>query len=578
MPIFLALNGPDKRDLKGNLKVPKAPSARDWSSEDHKGVDPAKHHGWLGLRTDGLVVVDCDTEDAAHLWRSIGAPTKEVKTPRGRHFYYRWTPGSPAAPAAGVFEHIDIRAGRGAQVVCPPTPGYEAVNDVEPVPFSPAWVQDEPSSDDEVDIDVGGDEWDVVPEGRRNETLAAIAGSLRRQGMSVEEIAYTLAFINKRTCVPPLDNDEIVTIAESAGRYEPAPDWSIEIEDMPPTLDGLSVDDIFESMRTMTLPPPAEWHWHPYLPKGRLVLMDGSEGIGKGLMCAHLATKLVCDEDVTVLWGSTEDDPEEDIQRRLLAAGYDRASEADVLFFKVDPKFPQDVTILERLIQETGAGFLVLDPGRSFLAPPDNVKNFSYNDESSIRPGLEALNKLAKRTGCTIVFVHHWNKNTQATVQYRSGGSGAFAQVVRHRITLAWVGPTDGGEGAFEVSKSNIGPKGNVHTYFVEPVLEFDTARLVLGDPDDKHDSLGAWMKTKEQQAEGVQIDKTEEVWDSILALPPTAQAPAREQLKEMGLSRREAQDLIDRALAEGVLKRGGRGGVQLFRTSGMENDGPRQD
>lgn len=577
MPTYLALNGPHKRDLKGNLKAAKAPSASGWADETHAGVDPASHTGWLGLRTDGLVVVDCDSDDAAHLWRSIAEVlTHEVKTPRGRHFYYRWAPGAPTGPAVGVLDGIDIRAGRGAQVVCPPTPGYTALDEWEPVPFQKAWLAPPPTSADEIELDGGGaDEWDVIPEGRRNETLVNIAGGLRRQGMSAEAIAHTLASINKRSCVPPLDLDEIITIATSAGRYDPSPDWSIEVEGMPASIDGLALDDVFDSMRSMVLPPPPEWHWHPYLPKGRLVLMDGAEGIGKGLMCAHLATRLVCEEGHTGLWGSTEDDPEEDIQRRLLAAGYDRTTDGDVLFFKVDPRFPQDTTVLEHLIAETGAGFLILDPGRSFLAPPDNVKNFSFNDESSIRPGLEALNKLAKRTGCTIIFVHHWNKNTQTSVQYRSGGTAAFAQVVRHRITLAWVGPTDGGEGAFEVSKSNIGPKGNVHTYFVEPCTEYDTARLVLGDPD-HHESLGSWMKTKEDQAAGVQVDITEEVREEIEAMPGGSLLPARKSLMERGLSRRDAEELVEWALTSGTARRGPRN--QLIRTTGFEINGPDQD
>lgn len=570
--IYLPLNGPDKRDAKGNPKNPKAPSVKEWSNEDYDGVDPGSHDGWMGLRTDGLVVVDCDSDDAAHLWREIGDPTYEVKTPRGRHFYYRWTPGSPDGPAVGILPGIDIRAGRGAQVVVPPTPGYQVGNDLPIRTFKRGWLAI-PGSD-EIELEGGGgdDEWDIIPDGRRNETLTAIAGSLRRQGMSVEGIAQALWSMNKRHCNPPLSQDEIVTIAQSIGRSAPQPDWSVDL-DMPGIGEQL-LADVTLDMRHMTLPPPAEWYWHPYLPKGRLVLMDGSEGIGKGLMCAHVATMLVND-GVPVLWGSTEDDPEEDIQRRLLAAGYDRTAEATTLFFTVDPKLPQDTAALERLIEEAGAGLLVLDPGRSFLAPPDNVKNFSYNDESSIRPGLEALNRLAKRTGCTILFVHHWNKNTQTSVQYRSGGTGAFAQVVRHRITLAWVGPTDGGEGAFEVSKSNIGPKGNVHTYTVDPVAEFDTARLVLGAPDEKHDSLGAWMKTAEQTNDGIQLDMSDEAREYILSLPPGPGVPAREALRAdpWNLTRSDAEALLAELLEDGHIRRGA--GNKLCRVGELERQAP---
>jgi KaiC/GvpD/RAD55 family RecA-like ATPase len=545
-PIYVPLRGEDPGG-----QSPKAPSVKEWSSEDYRGVD-REYGGWVGLRTDGLVVVDCDSDDAVHLWREIGDPTFEVKTPRGRHFYYRWSPGSPSTPSVAVMPGIDIRAGRGAQVVVPPTPGYEDGNELPMTHFRPAWMPEADGDGSPADTD----EWEVIPEGRRNETLVNIAGALRRQGMSAEQIAYALASINKRCCVPPLDLSEIVTIAESAGRYDPQPDWSVDIEGVP-HLGAKTLEEVTIDMRDLVLPPPAAWHWHPYLPKGRLVLMDGSEGIGKGLMCAHLATKLVND-GLNGLWGSTEDDPEEDIQRRLLAAGYDRTLNATIRFFTVDPRLPQDIFALESLIEQAAAGFLILDPGRSFLAPPDNVKGFSFNDEASIRPGLESLNRLAKRAGCTIIFVHHWNKNTLTSVQYRSGGTGAFAQVVRHRITLAWVGPTDGGEGAFAVTKSNLGSRGNVHAYTIEPDAALDTARLVLGEPDPRYRDLGEWLKAKEAHAWGVSIDTTEEDMAWITAQPTGVVINRKILRTERDLPSHEADRLIELAHEAGLVNKVG--------------------
>lgn len=562
--IYVPLNGPGKRG------APKAPSARGWASEGYQGVD-RDHGGWVGLRCDGLVVVDCDSEEAASLWRSIGTKTHEVKTPRGRHFYYRYTPGSPSGPAVDVMTGVDIRAGRGSQVVIPPTPGYEEIDTRKPAAFKPEWLR-QASSTADVDMERDVEEWTTIPEGRRNDTMVALAGAFRRQGMAVELIYQALLGFNESICDPPLAHDEIETIARSTGRYEPQPDWSVEVEGAQTPIGDMNLDDLLLAMSSMTLPPPAEWFWKPYLPKGRLVLMDGSEGIGKGLMCAHIATLLTADERIG-LWGSTEDDPEEDIQKRLLAAGYERGKSGEVFFFTVDPRLPQDIVALEHIIVETGAAFLILDPGRSFLAPPENVKGFSYNDEASIRPGLEALNRLAKRSGCTIIFVHHWNKNTQTTTQYRSGGTGAFAQVVRHRITLAWVGPTDGGEGAFEVSKSNIGPKGNVHTYYVEPVLDLDTARLALGTKVPEYADIAEWMKAKEDESKGVDLDNSEEVADAVLSLPPGSPVPTRTELmKQYGLKKTVAEHMLDEWEQAGVVRRGGRGGRQLFRAD-TENE-----
>jgi KaiC/GvpD/RAD55 family RecA-like ATPase len=461
----------------------------------------------------------------------------------------------------------------GSYVVAPPTDGYEVVKDRRLAPFRPAWLPERQTPEaGREDVE----EWEVIPEGRRNDTLTAFAGFFRRQGMAPKLIFQVLQAFNESIVEQgsdPITTDELETIVRSVSRYAPQPDWSIEVEGAPTPLSELDLGDVLELMSEMQLPPPAEWYWKPYLPKGRLVLLDGSEGIGKGLLCVYIATRLTT-EGVPVLWASTEDDPEEDIQRRLLAAGYKRGHHAEIGFFKVDPRFPADTDAFERIVREFGAGLVILDPGRSFLAPPEGVKTFSFNDEVSIRPGLQALNRLAKRTGCTIVFVHHWNKNTQTTVQYRSSGSGAFAQVVRHRITAAWFGPTEGGQGAFEVGKSNIGPKGHVHSYTVEPDLHYDTARFELGEPMPEYSDLGAWLKTMEKEADGIELDLAEQITDDIVGLAGGAPVPAVAELqKRYGIKRSQAQELITTWLSEGLVRRGAR--KKLFRVGEHERASP---
>lgn len=530
----------------------KQPAVKGWQRPDYKGVEPK---GRVGRRADGLVIVDCDSDEAASLWNDVtgGAPdTYRVSTPRGMHFYYEAGPDAPTGPAVGVLEGVDIRAGAGSYVVCPPTPGYEAVGKRprKVQPFQARWL---PQKSQAEALASASEEWETVPEGRRNDTLAAFAGAFRRQGMDAGTMYQLLLGINEGLCDPPLPREEIETIVRSVARYEPDPDISIELVGQESIAEA---DDLLQWLSGMTLPPPPQWWWKPYLPKGRLVLLDGSEGIGKGLFCAHLATMIGL--KAPVLWLATEDDPEEDIQRRLLAAGWSADTHFDVGFFTKDPKFPTHTDALEEIIREHDAGLVIMDPGRSYLAPPDGSRGMSYNDEAHIRPGLEAINRMAKRTGCTVVFVHHWNKNTQTTVQYRSGGSGAFAQVVRHRITLVWHGPTEGGEGAFEVSKSNIGPKGHVHGYAVEPVSKFDTAAFVLTEPMPEFSDLGSWLKTVERESDGIDIDRTPEVQDALKALPAGAPVPAvRELAQTYGISRDDAKAVLTDFLEEGVLRRG---------------------
>ena len=56
-------------------------------------------------------------------------------------------------------------------------------------------------------------------EGRRNDKLFRLACSLRRQGMTVEEITTVLIAANRAHCQPPLPDSEVADIALSSGRY-----------------------------------------------------------------------------------------------------------------------------------------------------------------------------------------------------------------------------------------------------------------------------------------------------------------------------------------------------------------------
>jgi replicative DNA helicase len=62
----------------------------------------------------------------------------------------------------------------------------------------------------------------TVIEGNRNASLASHAGSMRRKGLSSDAIEAALLVINREQCSPPLDDDEVCSIARSIGRYAPA--------------------------------------------------------------------------------------------------------------------------------------------------------------------------------------------------------------------------------------------------------------------------------------------------------------------------------------------------------------------
>lgn len=537
----------------------KVPAVAGWADPDYPGVTPSPD-GWFGLRCDGLVVMDFDTIEAARLWLEDHPASRAVRTPRGIHIYYRWTPGSPDGPRVGVLPNTDVRAGRGSFVVVPPTPGYSQVDvPVEDfVDFDPSWLPNKVSTER-----LTGPGWTQVPQGQRNATLATVAGSLRKQGADRQVLRQVLHGMNRSFCEPPLDPDEVDQIASSVSRYEPQPEnslTSIEVEQ--------AVADVRWASK-MKLPPPPEWWWKPYFPAGRLVFMDGREGIGKGMFATWLAALFAKGETPdgeriepsNVLWLPTEDDPEDDILRRLYAAGV-MGSEADVGFVDERLKFPRDEAVLIELIRVNQAKLVILDPGRSYLGLEEGqqTREFSYNNEAHVRPGMESLIRVAKATGATVLFVHHWKKDQSGDVFYRQAGSGAFNQVVRHRVTVARVEKDDGDiEGAFAVTKSNIASVGHVHAFTLETVESLDTARFVKMHPMPEFSSLDEWEKEAKKDREQVLFSRNEDLVYTLLAAiyRPGETLPGRRQLAEqVDMSERQLRDGMNALLDEGVITR----------------------
>jgi hypothetical protein len=541
----------------------KRPAVSGWAKEDYEGVSPRSGE-WFGLRADGLVIIDCDSPEAVVLWRSLADHhTYRVETPRGTHFYYQAMSDSPTGPHVGVMPGIDIRAGKGSYVVWEGAPGYHAESPPKPVvPFDRTWLPEKLETQQKGT----GETWEKIPEGRRNATLLAFGGSLRKQGMAPKPLAEALMAMNKAYCEPALDTDEVIAIVKSVSRYDIDHDGGegIRWEEDEQHKGGIPVQWVDE----MKLPPPPKWYWRPYLPEGKLVFMDGREGIGKGMFCTWLASRIASGKapDGTktvpgnVLWLPTEDDPEEDILRRLYAAGYRKGKyPGHIGFINERLKLPE-----HEAIRKSNARLVILDPGRSYLGAPkgETIRDFSFNNEAHIRPGMESLIRIAKQTGATVLFVHHWNKDQKGDIFYRQSGSGGFNQVIRHRVTIARVEQEGLIDGAFAVTKSNISDPGHVHGFTLEPDEEYETAAFVLRDPMPEWTSLDEWYKAaQEKRQDQLDFIPTHKIFNAVsFDLTKGALMPPRAELMEVtGLSQRKVDAALKQLAEEGTLT-GGKG------------------
>jgi hypothetical protein len=200
-----------------------------------------------------------------------------------------------------------------------------------------------------------------------------------------------------------------------------------------------------------------EWHDDGFLPKGQLAILQGHGGVNKGTLACQWAAML-SKRGEFVLFVVAEDDYQTTLKPRLVAAGADfehiravdfkRGGQEDAL------RLPDDLAELQRVIEQTGAVLVVIDPLMTHLSAQVD----SYRDHD-VKIALRPLAKLAASSGCTILGVHHFTKDTGKGARHSGQASGAFGNTARVVLALA-SDDEDEMLRVLEVVKCNIGQDG----------------------------------------------------------------------------------------------------------------------
>ena len=93
-------------------------------------------------------------------------------------------------------------------------------------------------------------------------------------------------------------------------------------------------------------PKEVRWLWYPYIPYGKVTIVQGNPGDGKSTMLLTLSAKLTrgeplpfslqeVQEPMTVIYQTTEDDKEDTVVPRFIRAGGDRER---LLFIREDSR------------------------------------------------------------------------------------------------------------------------------------------------------------------------------------------------------------------------------------------------
>ena len=177
-----------------------------------------------------------------------------------------------------------------------------------------------------------------------------------------------------------------------------------------------------------------EWLWYPFIPYGKLTIIQGDPGDGKTTMVLNLAAKLskgeALDENmkvtepVNVIYQTAEDGLADTVKPRLELAGAD--CERIIVIDESDKSLSMVDERLEEAIVRTGARLLILDPIQAYLGG-----GMDMNRANEARDMTKRLGALAEKYKCAIILIGHMNKGSGAKAAYRGMGSIDFFAMAR---------------------------------------------------------------------------------------------------------------------------------------------------
>ena len=177
-----------------------------------------------------------------------------------------------------------------------------------------------------------------------------------------------------------------------------------------------------------------QWLWYPYIPLGKLTIIQGDPGEGKTSFILAVIAALTrgdplpeCEraaEPMNVIYQTAEDGLGDTVKPRLIEAGADLdrvlvIDDSDVQLTLSDER-------IEKAIVENNARLVIIDPIQAYLGA-----DVDMNRANEVRPIFMRLGQVAQRTGCAILLIGHLNKAAGMQSLQRGLGSIDIAAAVR---------------------------------------------------------------------------------------------------------------------------------------------------
>ena len=181
-----------------------------------------------------------------------------------------------------------------------------------------------------------------------------------------------------------------------------------------------------------------DWLWFPYIPFGKLTIIQGNPGEGKTYFAMRLAAActnrkplpgMETLEPFNIIYQTAEDGLGDTVKPRLIEADADLErvlviDDRDIPLTLADER-------IARAIRENNAKLVIIDPVQAFLGA-----DVDMNRANEVRPIFRSLGDIAQATGCAIVLIGHLNKSAGTQSTYRGLGSIDITAAVRSLLFI----------------------------------------------------------------------------------------------------------------------------------------------
>ena len=251
-----------------------------------------------------------------------------------------------------------------------------------------------------------------------------------------------------------------------------------------------------------------EWLWKPYIPFGKVTIIQGNPGEGKTTLalclCAACTNRkpfplMPEHEPFNVIYQTAEDGLGDTVKPRLMEA------EADLYRVLVIDESKQELSLsderIEKAIRQNGARLIILDPIQAYVGEKTDM-----NKANEIRPIFRRLAEVAERTACAVILIGHLNKAAGGQSAYRGLGSIDFRAAARSVLLIGRV-KREPNIRVIVHDKSSLAPEGKPMAFCLDPETGFEWVGEYDITADELLSGAGGNTATKTEQAETLILD-----------------------------------------------------------------------